>query len=487
MKSFKKLLHHVRTGTLIIRKADKGRQFVLLDADDYAKGVKRLLYDETNYTKVPFNGKFKAAALIRRVVTNFGGYLSESMKQDMLLFNRNPATRLFYALPKTHKSKDKWVDGVPPMRPICPDVKTESTASGKYIAAHLQPLVAKLPSYLANSFDLVNELQQITRVPDGAVMMAVDIEALYPSIPTGDALNVVVELLQSEVAGNMSRQDKALIVELLRVQLTTNYFVFRDETFLQIKGVPMGKPWAPAVACLYMGKWDSAFLSALGVKPLVFRRYIDDIFLVLDSMDTANRALRIMSTLDDNIRVGDYSIGRKIHFLDLNVELRYAVLPSRNLGPFCLSVFRKDTDLRVIVDFASGHSPHIKFNALFGQLTRIWRLSNDMSLAADEITTLVACMRKFRNLSPRTTRKLLCKFRSWIVNDMLGYYAGRNVNDKFTRSRKCVCWLPFQLNEYRVQHTLDSLYDRLTSSEKQYTGKLVTRNLSVLQLSRALF
>jgi hypothetical protein len=162
-------------------------------------------------------------------------------------------------------------------------------------------------------------------------------------------------------------------------------------------------------------------------------------------------------------------------------------MPFRVASPFCLSVFRKDTDLRVILDFGSGHSPHIKFNALFGQLTRIWRLSNDLSLAADKIATLVACMRKFRNLSPRTTRKLSCKLRSWIVKDMIKCYAGKCANARWTRTRTYICYLPFQLNEYSVRRTVNALYDRLSTTERQYTGTLVTGNHGVLQLSRALF
>jgi hypothetical protein len=173
-------------------------------------------------------------------VKRHGNGLSKFDKQDLLGFTKKPRSRSFYALPKSHKPIQKWTNGVPPMRPICPDVMTETSMSAKFIAAFLVPFVERIPTYVANSYIVLQNLAALRNIPDTAVWLVADTDSLYPNIPVQDAYDTIRALFGHDSVCDES-QIRALVLELLRIHLYNNYFDFEGEHFLQIRGIPMGK------------------------------------------------------------------------------------------------------------------------------------------------------------------------------------------------------------------------------------------------------
>jgi hypothetical protein len=488
LRSYFKFRSAIQSGTVTIRKADKSRQFVILNTDDYTAGVRRLLDDQLNYRRVPFNGKFRAAALMKRVIQTFGQCVDQHTRNVLLTHVARPATRCFYALPKTHKPRDKWVGGIPPMRPICPDVKTESSASGKFIATHLQPYVESLPTFLKNSYDLDAELDNASGIPDSAIMLVADVEALYPSIPTGVAFSTIQALFDESSTTNMNRDLKIFIMELLRVQLESNYFDFNGDHFLQVRGVPMGKPWAPAVACLVMGVWDRKLCGNLQHKPLIFRRYIDDLFLVFESKEAAEQALQVMRSLDKNIVIGDAVISTAVNFLDVRISFQPPSSRNKDHRHFAYSVYRKDCDLRVFLHFDSCHSWRVKTNTLLSQLIRYWRLCSDKQFAATEIVTLLGCMHRFRHLPVRTARRVKQKLIRWVCRDLVLRNAPLAILPTFQQGLpRTVCRLPIEFNDYVIVNSLHCIFEQLSIHERRCVGRFVTDNHSTRALARLLF
>ena len=181
LSAFRAIRDQIKSGHITVRKADKSRQVVLMNTDAYVKAVTDLL-SSPSYEKVAFNGKFKCSALIIQTVKKYAEALTTSERRDLLLYTRNPASRAFYALPKTHKDRSKWKFGLPPFRPICPDVRTETSMSAKFVAAFLSPFVEKIHTYVRNSYQLVSMLNNLRFLPSSAVWLAADVDQLYPSI-----------------------------------------------------------------------------------------------------------------------------------------------------------------------------------------------------------------------------------------------------------------------------------------------------------------
>jgi hypothetical protein len=479
---------NVKAAKTVIRKADKGRQIVVMNKVDYVSAVKKLLDDATNYKRVPFNGKYRAAALTIACVKKTAEKFPEYFKRDLLLFTKNPESRLLYALPKIHKSVDKWVDGMPPMRPICPDVRTESSMSAKFIASQLKPFMERIPSYIPNSYRLVERLAELRDLPRSAVLVTADVESLYPNIPIESAYACISNLLASSgTSTGLStpcENVKTLILDLLHIQMNNNYFEFDNEYYLQVRGLPMGKAWAPAVACLFMSEWDRDWLSRLASAPRIYYRYIDDLFLIFDSPEVAHTAMRTANTINANIRLTDVKIDRTVSFLDVTIRLV-------DDGKVETSLYRKPTDLIVLLHLESAHEWRIKINVLLAQAVRIIKLSSDMQDAGHNIRILFETMRIFRGLKLRTLRKIFLRLLYWLgrasfVRHSNNYKSLATCSRKAQRVRRTVVSVPFAVNTRAFRNALRLVTDRISTHDKQYVGHVSIVREKGAQLSRLL-
>ena len=70
------------------------------------------------------------------------------------------------------------------------------------------------------------------------------------------------------------------ILKLLRLSLEGNDFSFNNKYYLQTSGTAMGKRFAPHYADIYMAYFEAQNLPKCDKQPLVYLRYLDDIFLI---------------------------------------------------------------------------------------------------------------------------------------------------------------------------------------------------------------
>ena len=86
------------------------------------------------------------------------------------------------------------------------------------------------------------------------------------------------------------REKKAnTILEFSELVLNSNQFKFLGQHYLQMSGTAMGTKMAPSYANLFMSVLEKQMLSSYKYKPLVYFRYIDDIFMIwTDGEDSLN-------------------------------------------------------------------------------------------------------------------------------------------------------------------------------------------------------
>ena len=75
-----------------------------------------------------------------------------------------------------------------------------------------------------------------------------------------------------------------------------SHFLFNDEMFDQIDGVAMGSPLGPVLANLFM--WLSKYK---GNKPVVYTRYVDDIFCIFKNEHDASLFFDYLNNQHQNI------------------------------------------------------------------------------------------------------------------------------------------------------------------------------------------
>jgi hypothetical protein len=318
--------------------------------------------------------------------------------------------------------------------------------------------------------------------PD-TVLLTSDVDSLYPSIPIQPALHRVVRKL------NNKAPEFQLVVELLRIQLAHNYFAFQDKSFHQIRGLPMGKAWAPVVACVYMDDWECSLWNVLGFEPIIYVRYIDDIFAVFKNSADAEKFLTTANLHDSNIKLSDTNIGRSVHFLDLQISLNA-------FGRIETSIYRKDSDLVVLLHHHSAHQASIKDGVILSQLCRILRLHTNYTEAGRCMHIFMWLMVRLRGLRSRRARLLWSTFANKIRSGAirLGRKPAGTVEDlqehesrmrRFCHSVRIP--VPPTVRRKRVHRLLDDFLNQLNAQQRAGIRNIIIHNTTPPPLGLMLF
>ena len=97
-----------------------------------------------------------------------------------------------------------------------------------------------------------------------------DVTSLYTNIPQEEGIQTVCR------AYDAFHENKPPIPP--RLILQENSFQFNGKNYLQTHGIAMGTKMAVAFANIFIGRVETEIMSQSAIKPLVWKRYIDDIF-----------------------------------------------------------------------------------------------------------------------------------------------------------------------------------------------------------------
>ena len=108
-------------------------------------------------------------------------------------------------------------------------------------------------------------------IPDNAILVTADVVGLYPSIPHQAGLAALKEALDKSLPKKIPTDDLTRMAE---------FELSNSDAFQQISGTAIGTKFAPPYACIYMDQVEQKFLAMQVNQPLIWLRYIDDIFFI---------------------------------------------------------------------------------------------------------------------------------------------------------------------------------------------------------------
>ena len=119
--------------------------------------------------------------------------------------------------------------------------------------------------------------------------------------------------------------------------LRNNNFEFDGKHFLQKRGTAIGTRMAPAYANIFMHDLESRLLDLASVKPYLWLRYIDDIFMIWTAgEDQLQDFLEWINQYHDTIKfTWDWS-RKNVNYLDVQVI--------NNNGVIDTDLYTKPTD-----------------------------------------------------------------------------------------------------------------------------------------------
>ena len=183
-----------------------------------------------------------------------------------------------------------------------------------------------------DSFTFSNEIQE---QGNNLYMASFDIESLFTNIPLDEVINICV----NNVFGNKKRVKSLLkkdFKQLLTLFVKSSCFVFNNVYYQQVDGVAREPPLGPTLANLFLVNYESKWLKECPVQfaPKYYRRYVDDIFLLVKAKDHVKKFFRYMNSRHPNIKFTcEEENDKKISFLDISI--------TRTENNFTTSIFGK--------------------------------------------------------------------------------------------------------------------------------------------------
>ena len=253
-----------------------------------------------------------------------------------------------YLLPKIHK---RLYDV--PGRPVISNCGTLT----EFLDHHLKPVMQEGDSYIKDTGDVFNKIKNINAIPENAILVTADVVGLYPSIPHQAGLEALREALDKR------KTHKVLTSKLIKMAefvLKNNCFQFLDKVYQQISATAIGTKFAPPYACIFMDQVESKFLQTKKFQPLVWFRYIDDMFFIWTHGEKSlKKFIMEFNKFNPNIKFTYELSEESINFLDLNVKF--------SSGKLQTSLYVKPTDCHQYLHFQSSHPKHTKKSIVYSQ------------------------------------------------------------------------------------------------------------------------
>ena len=262
--------------TIVIKPADKGSAVVILNREDYLTEGYKQLSDVNFYQKQDSDLTEKHRTEVQSFITKlyYEGEIDSSVMR--YLTDDHCKTARLYLLPKIHKGKIP-----PPGRPIvsangCPTEKISQ------LVDHFltPPTTTYIKSYVRDTTDFITKLSLLGELPPNCLVATMDVTSLYTNIPNTEGLRSALKLLEVYRPQTSVRPSNLNLVKLLEMVLTKNNFQFNGDHYLQVGGTAMGTKAAPGLANCFMGNFEEEYTYKYRLKPLLYLRYLDDIFLI---------------------------------------------------------------------------------------------------------------------------------------------------------------------------------------------------------------
>ena len=110
--------------------------------------------------------------------------------------------------------------------------------------------------------------------------------------------------------------------DLINLATKESFFTFSNKFYIQVDGVAMGSPLGPILANIFLSHHEENWLNKcpMKFKPSFYRRYVDDIFVLFESSESAESFREYMSSKHPNI---NFTVEKEnissLSFLDVKI------------------------------------------------------------------------------------------------------------------------------------------------------------------------
>ena len=347
---------------LYISKFDKGNGILIIDRSLYVNKMQSLLSDSSKFqqyshskrsSKDPFI--LEEDRFVRKLLDlKSKGLISDSIFKTVKPVGSQPAR--LYGLPKIHKDKND-----PPFRPILNMINAYPSRLAKWLDNLLKPLIPKTFT-VQDSFEFVNCIKQLSSA--NSKMVSFDVKSLFTNIPVEDTIDHILSLVPVDFPVG-----KQALRDLLRLACTNILFSFNDNLYVQKDGMSMGSSLAPTMAAFAMDLIESK-LASKSVLPSFYKRYVDDVFCLVDNSVNVNDLLKSLNDVHPSIQFTiEEEKDANLVFLDVAV--------TRDDNIFHTSWHMKETNTGSYTPFSAYSPKSYRLAAMKSLFSRAFKISSN--------------------------------------------------------------------------------------------------------------
>ena len=265
---------------------------------------------------------------------------------------------------KVHKQQ---VDGCPPFWSVLSALQNPTYNLAKFLVPILNPLT-KNEDTVKDSFQFAEEIRE----QDPTLSMgSLDVHSVFTNIPLDETIDICINQL-FENADTVEGFKKSELKQLLCLATKESYFIFNGLLYKQIDGVAMGSPLGFSFANAFLSYYEKNWLNNCpqGFKPVFYRHYVDDIFLLFKSNHHVKYFQDFLNSCDINMSFSmETEKENKLSFLDAEVI--------REQGKFTVTVYRRPTFSGVYSNFESFLPSVYKFGMVYTLVYRCFRICSN--------------------------------------------------------------------------------------------------------------
>ena len=196
----------------------------------------------------------------------------------------------------------------------------------------------------------MEQLKKIKLQPQECII-SYDVKELFTSVPIEPAIKIIKQYLEGdqELKQRTSMRVKHIIY-LLEFCLKNTYFIFQGRFYEWIEGAAMGSPICPIIANLYMEACETQAISTAPHSPSLWRRFVDDTFVVIQEVQK-DSFIEHINSIDDKFQftMEDCRGDGSMPFLD-------TLVTPRSDGSMNTTMYQSPTHTDLYLQWDSHHT-----------------------------------------------------------------------------------------------------------------------------------
>ena len=364
---------------IVIKKADKGGNIIVMDTSYYVKKVTDTLNDTDVYKKCKMKAIKTSMNKVKSFLSKNKKYLDKNNFESNYIGNFDYVASSFYGLPKIHKNEKiqkimKTANEIsvkldPPedlsFRFITAGPNSPTSKLSEFLDIILKPFLSVIPSYIKDVTDFLNKMPKFEEGEMSDILIVTcDVISLYPSMEKPLICKAVKYWINNFPTLLNQRFDENFVLSAVELILENSHFIFNDQCYNLKRGTATGTTVAPTLANLTMGFLENNLYEIVFKEygELVFnyvkqnwKRYLDDgqIFWK-KSFGPIQHFVDILNSLDPTINFTYETSNRSLPFLNVFLYIEQNQLLT--------DIYYKKTDSHDYLPFNSCHPRHIKVN-----------------------------------------------------------------------------------------------------------------------------